>query len=228
MNKTSKLLILSFLLIFSCKNKTQTVQDNQTEVNSVNYQLKYDSSEKYPGWPGGRSLIFGIENEYTSDELNLVADSIVNADNGLHPIIAINWMHYKDFNDPIRTSTGLYATSLYMHEELITTTKEQSKEYYKVNPDEGSEKEVKGAWHDNVINAEIYMNKLPSGDLSLEYLYGFGRTFEIPIKKEKLNGKIIYTIPGDNGGFLFIDKEGVLRVYDRSNMKNIFSYSKAY
>jgi len=212
------------ILMAACGNKTVNVQDQKEEKTSVRYKIFYDSSVKYPGWPAGRSLTLNIDKEYTAEQLSNVADSIVKADM-IHPVIAIRWMAYDNIDNDDRELIDIYATSLYKEKKVKTITKKQCDEYYKANPDEGREKTMEGYWSDNVINAAIFLFKKPDGELFLQYYYGCLSTMDIPVKKEKLGGKAIYTVPGEEGVFLSIDqKDGTLRVYDRKTMRNIYSY----
>lgn len=228
MSKSLFYISILFFVLSSCKNKAEkNTQEVKEEKQSVLYLKEYDSAEKYPDWPGGRSLTYSIDKMYLSDELSSIMDSIVKTDNGRHPIIAVNWFYDKKFgSDEFSMDRDLYATSFY-NGEIKTINKDESEEYYKSHPNEGAEKEIIGSWHDNVLKAAIYMNKLPDGNFQLEYLYGLDGKVEIPLTKGKLNGKPIYTVVGQEGGFLSIDpKDGALRVYDKNSMKNIVSYGK--
>lgn len=229
-NMRNTLFFISIItLVFtSCKNNADNKkQEIKEEKQTVRYLKEYDSAEKYPDWPGGRALKYSIDKMYPSNDLSSIMDSIVKTDNGRHSIIAVNWFYDDKFGtDEFSMNRNLYATSFF-NGEIETINKDESEEYYKNHPNEGAEKETIGSWHDNVLNAAIYINKLPDSQFQLEYLYGLSGKVAIPLLRDKLKGKEIYTVVGQEDGFLSIDpKDGALRVYDKKSLKNIISYNK--
>lgn len=227
MNRPINLIILLALVLFSCNTKTpKNSEDPVVEKTNVRYRLTYDSAEKYPGYPNGRNLKFEVDKKYNTDELNVIADSIVKADNGLHSIVSVHWSYIEDYDNPDAWKSDFYATSMTREGKVVTTTEEEMKNRHAEKKNAERTTTSIGNWSDNVTKSAIYIVKDNDGNHFIQFYYPYFEPLEMPINKEKLNGKTVYTIPGNDGGFMSIDKDGVLRIYERATMNNILSFGK--
>lgn len=226
MNRAINLLFLFVFVFSSCNTKTTKSEEEYiAQKPTIRYRLTYDSADKYPRYPNGRNLHYEVDKKYAQEELNVIADSVIKSDNGMHGMISIHWSYMEEYDNENAWKSDLFACSMTRNGEVVTTTEQEMKNRHSKNNGE-ERKTTIGKWNDYVTKVGLYIVKDKYENYFLQYYYLYFDPLELPIKREKLNGKIVYTVPAHEGGFMSIDKEGILRVYDKATMQNIISFGK--
>jgi len=200
--------IINFLIIiFSFNLKANRLGRNHDTIPQK-YYVEYDSDSVDSKWPGGRTFLVMTNDRFSKEKLNMIADSLIQVDNGNNMIMAINFFYLPYLNTSLKRSQ--YATTLSVSGVKTTTTNylEKDKEMHQADLEASSNRIYFGAWNDNVLFSLIGLCMM-DGKFHMEYTYGINARYWQEVDVQIVEGKIFIQVKDNNSVIYIIDNDNL-------------------